>query len=90
MFKRDGFTRCPKCNRQFKNEHYGAHLSAHDREDTEKAAESQSNPYSSSSNFFDSSAPNLDATKNIGYVRREIGKYGSHASHDGFDDESES
>ena len=32
---------------------------------------------------------NLDATKNIGYPVRESGRYGSHPSHDGFDDESE-
>jgi hypothetical protein len=31
---------------------------------------------------------NLDATKNIGYPVREQGRYGSHPSHDGFDDES--
>ena len=32
---------------------------------------------------------NSDATKDIGYPARESGKYGSHPSHDGFDDESE-
>jgi hypothetical protein len=32
---------------------------------------------------------NLDATKNIVYPVREQGRYGSYASHDGFDDESE-
>ncbi len=32
---------------------------------------------------------NLDATKNIGYPVREAGRYGSHPSHDAFDDESE-
>ena len=32
---------------------------------------------------------NLDATKGIGYPARESGRYGSHPSHDGFDDESE-
>ncbi len=32
---------------------------------------------------------NLDATKNIGYPVRESGRYGSHPSHDAFDDESE-
>ncbi len=32
---------------------------------------------------------NLDATKNIGYPVRDEGRYGSHPSHDGFDDESE-
>jgi hypothetical protein len=32
---------------------------------------------------------NLDATKDIGYPVRETGRYGSHPSHDGFDDESE-
>jgi hypothetical protein len=32
---------------------------------------------------------NLDATKNIGYPARESGRYGSHPSHDAFDDESE-
>lgn len=32
---------------------------------------------------------NLDATKGIGYVIREDGKYGSHPSHDRFDDDSE-
>jgi hypothetical protein len=32
---------------------------------------------------------NLDATKNIGYPARETGRYGSHPSHDGFNDESE-
>jgi hypothetical protein len=31
---------------------------------------------------------NLDATKNYGYPARESGRYGSHPSHDGFDDES--
>ena len=31
---------------------------------------------------------NLDATKNIGYPVRESGRYGSHPSHDAFDDES--
>ncbi|MBI2090391.1 MAG: hypothetical protein HYT78_16895 [Deltaproteobacteria bacterium] len=34
------------------------------------------------------SVPNLDATKGIGYPARETGRYGSHPSHDGFDDES--
>lgn len=33
---------------------------------------------------------NLDATKGIGYPCREQGRYGSHPSHDGFDDESQS
>ena len=32
---------------------------------------------------------NLDATKNRGFPARETGRYGSHPSHDGFDDESE-
>lgn len=32
---------------------------------------------------------NYDATKDIGYPVRETGKYGSHPSHDGFDDESD-
>jgi hypothetical protein len=32
---------------------------------------------------------NLDATKGIGYPVRETGRYGSHPSHDGFDDEAE-
>jgi hypothetical protein len=31
---------------------------------------------------------NLDATKDYGYPAREAGRYGSHPSHDGFDDES--
>ncbi len=31
---------------------------------------------------------NLDATKDYGYPARESGRYGSHPSHDGFDDES--
>jgi hypothetical protein len=31
----------------------------------------------------------MDATKDIGFPVREHGKYGSHPSHDGFDDESE-
>ena len=30
----------------------------------------------------------MDATKNYGYPCRETGRYGSHSSHDGFDDES--
>ena len=32
---------------------------------------------------------NIDATKGIGYPAREDGSYGSHPSHDGFDDDSE-
>ena len=32
---------------------------------------------------------NIDATKNIGYPAREQGRYGSHPTHDDFDDESE-
>jgi hypothetical protein len=32
---------------------------------------------------------NLDATRGIGYPAREEGRYGSHPSHDGFDDESD-
>ena len=31
----------------------------------------------------------IDAAKNIGYPVRESGKYGSHPSHDGFNDESD-
>jgi hypothetical protein len=31
---------------------------------------------------------NLDATKNYGFPVREAGRYGSHPSHDAFDDES--
>src|ERR1700677_1214587 len=31
---------------------------------------------------------NLDATNDYGYPAREAGRYGSHPSHDGFDDES--
>jgi len=31
---------------------------------------------------------NIDATKNYGFPARESGRYGSHPSHDGFDDES--
>jgi len=30
----------------------------------------------------------MDASKNIGYPVREEGSYGSHCSHDSFDDES--
>jgi hypothetical protein len=33
---------------------------------------------------------NLDASKDIGYPVREEGRYGSHPSHDDFDDESQS
>jgi len=32
---------------------------------------------------------NLDATRPYAHAYRELGKYGSHPSHDGFDDESE-
>jgi hypothetical protein len=32
---------------------------------------------------------NIDATKNICYPAREQGRYGSHPTHDDFDDESE-
>jgi hypothetical protein len=31
----------------------------------------------------------IDATKNIGFPARESGKYGSHPSHDAFNDESD-
>jgi hypothetical protein len=31
---------------------------------------------------------NLDASKDLGYVAREQGRYGSYPSHDSFDDES--
>jgi len=41
--------------------------------------------------FAEKPLPNLDATKNMGYPAREDrGKYGSGASRDDFDDESES
>jgi hypothetical protein len=34
--------------------------------------------------------PNLDATKDYAHAYREQGRFGSHPSHDGFDDESTS
>ena len=34
--------------------------------------------------------PNLDHTKGFAHAFRELGKFGSHSSHDGFDDESSS
>jgi hypothetical protein len=47
------------------------------------------------SNIFDETATscapqekNLDVTKPYAHVYRETGRYGSHPSHDGFDDES--
>jgi hypothetical protein len=90
MPTRDGFTRCSKCGSQFQSEHFAAHQTIHEREDVDKLKESQANPFNASSSFFEPIAANLDATKNIGFVIRERGKYGSHAGHDGFDDESES
>jgi len=90
MRTKDGFTQCSKCGKQFLADHFNQHLSTHEREDFEKVEESRSNPYSSSSDFFERVPPNLDATKDVGYVVRETGRFGSPASYDGFDDESES
>jgi hypothetical protein len=39
---------------------------------------------------FDSLEPDLDAAKPYAHSAREHGRFGSHPSHDGFDDESES
>jgi hypothetical protein len=91
MPKRDGFTSCRTCWKLIQDERFEEHLVSHEQEDREKLNESLLNPYNSSSNFFESNAPNLDATKDMGYLaREERGKYGSRSGHDGFDDESES
>jgi hypothetical protein len=87
MSTRDGFTQCPICEAQFLNSFFEKHYSVCSEE---KAAEDLVSASSPSSSFFSANQPNLDATKNIGYVVREMGKYGSHPSHDGFNDESES
>ena len=90
MFSKDGFDLCTKCHKPFRSDKIQAHYLVHDKEDADKLEESRNNPYSSSSNLFESHAANLDATKNMGYLVRETGKYGSGSSHDRFDDESDS
>ena len=88
MLAKDGYTRCPRCGRQFKSEQFAEHRAAHNKDDSEKLKEAQLNPFSAQAQFLEKNAPNLDATKNRGFFRREESKYGSHAGHDGFDDES--
>jgi hypothetical protein len=90
MLKKEGYVHCPKCGKQFLHGFLDAHLRIHRQEQAEIAAESEGNPFDSTPHFFEAPTPNLDATKNMGYVRREVGKYGSHASYDPFDDESNS
>jgi hypothetical protein len=65
---------------------------ARHREDEQElvAERSWENPYPTNSQFAERISANLDATKNMGYPAREEGRYGSHASYDGFDDESDS
>ena len=51
------------------------------------------NPYPNVSAFFEYREPNLDATKDMGYIVRDSpdqNLYGSAISRDSFDDESES
>jgi uncharacterized Zn finger protein (UPF0148 family) len=90
MFAKDGYTRCPRCGGQFKDERFAEHQASHNKDDSEKRKEAQLNRYSPQSQFSEKNASNLDATKNMGYFGRENGKYGSHPGHDGFDDESDS
>jgi hypothetical protein len=90
MGLKDAFTRCEGCPRIFRTEDFAAHKQSHYDDDAEKLAESKANPYSSSSDFFEGHAPNLDATKNVGFMRREMNKFGSPVSRDRFDGESDS
>jgi hypothetical protein len=79
---------CPICKNFILSERIEKHITDHKAEAEEALQEALANPYPSSSSFLEKQGPNLDATKDMCYPAREQGKYGSHSSHDGFDDES--
>jgi len=83
---------CPVCKNFILKGRLEKHMAMHKAEarteSEERLREALVNPYSTSSGFFERFGPNLDATKDMCYPAREQGKYGTHASHDGFDDES--
>jgi hypothetical protein len=88
---------CPVCKNFILTERLEVHMATHqaevatrEAERKERLQEALANPYCASSNFFEKHGPNLDATKDMCYPARENGNYGSHPSHDGMDDESQS
>lgn len=78
--------KCKKCDKWIAEEHWEFHqIHGHDVDGRfDKPADDDESRQESFVGF----EKNLDASKNIGYPCREDGSYGSHASHDGFDDES--
>ncbi len=93
------FTSCPGCGERVQNhdldrhvweKHHVPYAMEHPEDLPVVAEESRDESYGGTAIPYEPRQPNLDRTKNIGYVAREFGKYGTHPSHDGFDDESNS
>jgi len=85
-------TRCPVCKLSVKVIHLKNHMAK-----THKHRSAQSrptpvqpanDPRRKTTTLVSPRDKNLDATKPYAHAYREQGRYGSHPSHDGFDDES--
>jgi len=84
----DRYTICPVCRSSILTERIERHRLIHEQEADELRAESAFDTNLHARSISESRSPNLDATKDMCYPAREQGKYGSHAAHDAFDDES--
>jgi hypothetical protein len=58
-----------------------------DPRDDVPSAEIEDQPHRQKTRWRDLWPDTIDATKGIGYPARDIGRYGSHPSHDGSDDD---
>ena len=73
---------CPICKSRIVKQYFSEHQRlAHDDSYGEESDDKSKEEVASKEK-------NLDATKGYAHPYREDGKYGSHPSHDGFDDES--
>ncbi len=85
----DRYTYCPICRSSVPTERVEKHNLDNHQEDVDQLlAEIAFDPTLAARSISEKRSPNLDATKDMCYQARERGKYGSHASHDGFDDEA--
>lgn len=85
---------CPVCNNKVREDRLSRHLRKVHKTHSERAADKSGFAPSAKDALRNSTtlvAPrdkNLDATKLYAHSYRENGRFGSHPSHDGFDDES--
>jgi len=84
------FEVCPVCKVRVKASRFEKHLRKVHRKQVSRSATipSAKDPTRQDSTLVAQRDKNLDATKLYAHAYREQGKFGSHPSHDGFDDES--